>query len=89
VKRYGNHSGKSGVAFFDDGPDFIKVQFRESDADVYVYDYVIPGVADVERMKVLAAEGSGLSTYISRYVGGRYRRKESRRMTQGISSGVV
>lgn len=78
MKRYGNHSGNSGVAFFDDGPNFIKVQFRESDDVVYVYDHVVPGAADVERMKALAAEGRGLSTYISQHVGDRYRRKESR-----------
>lgn len=78
MKRYGNHSGNSGVAFFDDGPDFIKVQFHESASVVYVYDYVTPGAADVERMKALAAEGHGLSGYISQHVGDRYRRKESR-----------
>jgi len=74
MKPYGN--GGSGVARYEDGPDFIKVQFRHGRGDIYVYDYEVPGIADVERMKALAAAGSGLSTYISQHVGNRYRRKE-------------
>ncbi|HXT16160.1 MAG TPA: hypothetical protein VN706_11060 [Gemmatimonadaceae bacterium] len=81
MKRYGNRSGHSGVAFFDDGPDFIKVQFGETDTVVYVYDHVIPGAADVARMKALAVAGRGLSSYISQHVRDRYRRKENRSVT--------
>lgn len=77
MKRYANRSGTSGVTFFEDGPDFIKVQFGETDDVLYVYDYVAPGAADVERMKVLAVAGRGLGTYISQHVRERYRRKES------------
>ena len=78
MKRYGNRAGNSGVAFFDDGPDFIKIQFGESDDFVYVYDQVVPGAADVDHMKALAAAGRGLSTYVSQHVHDRYRRKEPR-----------
>jgi hypothetical protein len=78
MKRYGNHSGRSGVAFFEDGPDFIKIQFAETASVVYVYDHVIPGSIEVEQMKALAAAGQGLSTYISQHVRDRYRRKEIR-----------
>jgi hypothetical protein len=78
MKRYGNSAGTSGVAFFDDGPDFLKVQFRDSDEFVYIYDHVVPGAADVARMKALAVAGRGLSTYISQHVRDRYRRKEPR-----------
>jgi hypothetical protein len=58
-------------------PDCIRVQFRETHDVVYVYDHVIPGAIHVERMKGLADEGRGLSTYISQHVRDRYRRKES------------
>jgi hypothetical protein len=78
MKRYANRAGTSGVAFFDDGPDFIKVQFNESDDFIYVYDHVVPGATDVAHMKALAAAGRGLSTYISQHVRDRYRRKEPR-----------
>lgn len=81
MKRYGNHSGNSGVAFFDDGPDFIKVQFHSADDRVYVYDHVVPGAYDVARMKALAATGRGLSTYISQHVRDRYHHTESRHST--------
>jgi hypothetical protein len=78
MKRYGNRSGHSGVAFFEDGPDFIKIQFVGSAKEVYVYDHVIPGAADVTRMKALAVAGRGLSAYIRQRVGKRYRRIELR-----------
>lgn len=42
MKRYGNQSGNSGVALFDDGPDLIKVRFHSADDRVYVYDHVEP-----------------------------------------------
>ncbi|HEY4218738.1 MAG TPA: hypothetical protein VGM67_16465 [Gemmatimonadaceae bacterium] len=66
------------MTFFDDGPDFIKIQFGATDDVVYVYDHVIPGATDVARMKALAVAGRGLSTYISQHVRDRYRRKETR-----------
>jgi hypothetical protein len=76
MKRYANLSGASGVASFDEGPDFIKVLFGEHDDVVYVYDHVVPGATHVARMKALAVEGRGLSTYISQHVRDQYRRKE-------------
>lgn len=78
MKRYGNRAGNSGVAYYDDGPDFIKVQFGETDDVAYIYDHVVPGAADVAHMKALAAAGRGLSTFISQHVRNRYRRKEPR-----------
>jgi len=78
MKRYANRSGTSGVSFYDDGQDFIKVQFGEFDDWIYVYDHVRPGIAEVAHMKALAATGRGLSTYISQHVRDRYRRKEPR-----------
>ena len=78
MKRYRNLSGTSGVTFYEDGPDFIKVQFGELEGIIYVYDYVVPGAADVEQLKALALAGRGLSTYISQRVGNRFRRTEAR-----------
>ena len=66
MKPYKNLSGNSGVAAYEIGEDFIKVKFR--DGDVYLYNYSVTGMDNVERMKKLAAEGKGLSTFISRHV---------------------
>jgi len=73
MKRYKNLSGDSGVLSYETGKDFIKVEFR--DGDVYLYNYYRPGRDKVERMKELAEEGRGLSTYISRYVKKKYAEK--------------
>lgn len=75
MERYQNLEGDSGVTSFESGPDYIKVRFRNG--VTYVYDYVRPGVAHVERMKDLARTGRGLSTYISRYVRAAFARKEA------------
>jgi hypothetical protein len=76
MQSYANLHGSSGVESFDSGPDFIRLCFRDSPRWVYVYDYVVPGAAHLERMKAPAAEGRGLSTYISQQVREEYRRKE-------------
>ena len=80
MKRYGNRSDGSGVACYEVGLDFIKVQFRHGRGHVYVYDYVVPGMVEVEQMKALAAAGSGLSAYISQHVAERFSRKEPPRL---------
>jgi hypothetical protein len=74
VERYQNLDGDSGVAFYEIGPDFIKVEFRSG--AIYVYSYAQPGTHHVERMKELARAGIGLSTYISQHVRSSYVRKE-------------
>lgn len=66
MKPYKNLSGNSGVTAYEIGEDYIKVKFR--DGDVYLYNYSVTGKFNVERMKKLAEEGKGLSTFISRYV---------------------
>jgi hypothetical protein len=73
MKRYKNLSGDSGVLAYETGEDYIKIKLR--DGDVYLYNYYCPGKDKVERMKELAAEGRGLSTFISRYVRERYTEK--------------
>ena len=73
MKRYKNLSGDSGVLSYETGKDYMKVKFR--DGDVYLYNYYRPGRDKVERMKELAEEGRGLSTFISRYVKKKYAEK--------------
>ena len=68
--RYRNQSGHSGVVAYAILPDAIAVQFL--DGTVYLYNHDCPGRRHVGRMKTLAREGRGLSTYISRHVGNRF-----------------
>lgn len=68
--RYGNRSGRSGVAGYALVGNGIAVRFI--DGAIYLYDRDCPGPAHVQRMKQLARDGNGLSTYISRRVGHRY-----------------
>ncbi|HML95619.1 MAG TPA: hypothetical protein PKC29_09350 [Thermodesulfobacteriota bacterium] len=66
MEHYKNLSGNSGVMAYEIGEDYIKVKFRSG--DVYLYNYIVTGKFNIERMKKLAEEGKGLSTFISRYV---------------------
>ena len=68
---YGNLSGNSGIQAFEIGATEIKVWFKGKRRP-YVYNYINPGADNVERMKSLAIEGVGLSTYISQHVGRNY-----------------
>ncbi|MBX3022475.1 MAG: hypothetical protein KF799_12450 [Bdellovibrionales bacterium] len=70
MKRYGNHSGRSGVTRYEMSSDSITVEFN--DGDIYVYTYKSAGKAYVERMKELAQAGRGLSTFISQNVKSKY-----------------
>jgi len=68
--RYRNHNGHSGVVAYAIMPEAIAVQFL--DGMVYLYSHDCPGRRHVGRMKALAREGRGLSTYITRHVGNRF-----------------
>ncbi|MDB6162858.1 MAG: hypothetical protein JWL98_290 [Xanthomonadaceae bacterium] len=68
--RYRDESGHSGVVAYAVMPDLIAVQFN--DGSVYLYSHDCPGRRHVNRMKAIAREGHGLSTYISRHVGNRF-----------------
>jgi hypothetical protein len=70
MKRYKNLNGNSGVVAYKAGATSITVQFE--DGAVYLYTYASAGRIAIERMKVLAATGKGLSTYIARYVRNAY-----------------
>jgi len=63
MEPYKNLSGNSGVAAYEIGADFIGVRFRNG--PWYLYTYASAGRNNIEKMKVLAEAGQGLSTFIS------------------------
>jgi hypothetical protein len=70
---YKNISGDSGVVAYQAGKDSILVQF--ADGGIYEYTCASTGHNRVESMKILAAKGRGLATFINRYVRDAYARK--------------
>ena len=74
MERYRNIDGDSGVAAYEVGPDYIRVQF--SDGSVYLYTYASAGSHNIEEMKRLAVAGDGLNAFINKNVKKSYERKE-------------
>jgi len=66
MKAYQNLSGNSGVTHYKTGKDFIEVMFRDK-PDIYIYSYTKTGKEHVDRMKILAMRGRGLSAYITQH----------------------
>jgi hypothetical protein len=64
--RYSNLSGDSGVFAFEISASAIIVEFM--DHSQYLYNYATTGSTNVERMKQLAIDGSGLNSFINRTV---------------------
>lgn len=73
MKTYANINGNSGVSAYKPGSKSIIVQFNNN--TTYKYTYKSTGKAVVEKMKILAKNGRGLSTYISREVKDNYETK--------------
>jgi hypothetical protein len=73
MERYGNVSGDSGVRAYEILPDGIEVQFLSG--EIYFYTVASAGRTHIQRMKRLALQGQGLSTYISQHVKHRYASK--------------
>lgn len=67
MQAYSDVNGDSGVVGYEVGIDFITVWFKRSERS-YTYSYSSAGQDNVEKMKVLAAAGDGLNSYINRYV---------------------
>jgi hypothetical protein len=67
MERYRNSGGDSGVGAYEIGSDNIRVQFSGT-SRTYTYSYKKAGSIHVEQMKILALRGSGLNSYINRYV---------------------
>lgn len=74
MEKYKDSSGNSGVLEYEIHPRSIGILFRGEEF-IYIYDYESPGKEAVEKMKALAKEGRGLSTYISQHVRANYARK--------------
>lgn len=74
MEIYKDLDGDSGVAAYEIGPDFIRVQF--STGSVYLYTYGSAGVHNIEHMKQLAKSGEGLNSFITTNVRKAYARKE-------------
>ena len=74
MQRYRDVAGDSGILAYEIGRNYIRVQFKEG--GTYRYTYRSTGSRNVERMKLLATCGVGLTTYINQYVRERYAEKE-------------
>lgn len=68
MQNYQNSGGNSGVYAYEIGPDYITVKFS-GNQKLYTYSYNGgAGRENVENMKELAEKGSGLNSYINKYV---------------------
>jgi hypothetical protein len=74
MHHYRDVDGDSGVAAYEAGPDFIRVQFKGG--ATYLYTYGSAGSHKIEQMKQLAAAGDGLNAFINTHVLKGYSRKE-------------
>lgn len=63
---YANLSGKSNVRAYESGSDFIVVQFMSGRETTYSYTYASAGSNTIEHMKQLAAQGTGLNSFIGK-----------------------
>lgn len=67
MERYRNKGGDSGVYAFEIGEKHITVKFNGTTRS-YTYSYRKAGSRHVDNMKSLAILGSGLNSYINKYV---------------------
>ena len=73
MKCYGNLHGNLGIAAYEAGAKFIRIPFTRG--SIYLYTYQSAGENDIEEMKELAKEGSGLTRFINDFQPG-YARRE-------------
>ncbi|MFA6160723.1 MAG: hypothetical protein WC766_00935 [Patescibacteria group bacterium] len=73
MENYKNLSGRSNVARFEIGEDFVTVEFK--DLSKYTYTKTSAGSTNIDQMKKLAANGFGLNSYIMRHVKRLYAQK--------------
>ena len=72
MKTYTNKKGNSGVKAYENGIDYIIVQFGDW---YYLYTIHIPGVQEVKEMKRLAEDSEDLSTYITQNIKTKFEKK--------------
>lgn len=68
MQPYKNLSGQSNVSHYQIGADFINVKFNtkgKDGCDTYKYSYASAGQINVDHMKQLANDGTGLNSFIS------------------------
>lgn len=73
MQTYKNINGNSGVIAYKINAKSVEVKFI--DGTVYVYDYETTGKGNIEKMKKLATNGKGLSTFISTKIKNRFASK--------------
>ena len=61
---YKNNNGNSNVSSYEIGDDFIEVLFNGT-PKIYRYTYKSAGKSNIENMKDLAKNGSGLNSFIN------------------------
>jgi hypothetical protein len=66
MERYKNLGRDSRVHYYQIEDTSIEVKFDSSKP--YTYSYKKAGKSHVENMKILATRGSGLNSYINKYV---------------------
>lgn len=64
MKAYKDIDRDSGIAAYDYGENWIKVQFK--DGSIYLYQTSKIGQVHISAMKALADAGEGLNSYIMR-----------------------
>jgi hypothetical protein len=64
LERYKNFGGDSNVIAYETSATSITVEFGSGRETVYLYNEIRPGIIHVNQMKILAAAGRGLNSYI-------------------------
>ena len=73
MQKYGDDDHDTGVVAYETASGSITVKFREK--GYYKYTIKSAGATAIRKMKALAKQGRGLSTFISQYVHNRYESK--------------
>ncbi|MBD3329516.1 hypothetical protein GF357_03415 [Candidatus Dojkabacteria bacterium] len=65
MQQYANLGGDSNVVAYENGADYITVQFASGKSTFYKYTHSSAGAGVVSHMQQLATSGQGLNSYIS------------------------
>lgn len=68
-----NPDRDTGVVAYETGDNGIAVKFK--DGSIYFYIIESAGLVAINKMKILAKQGAGLTTYINQHVKDSYERK--------------
>jgi len=75
MDKYKNLSGRSGVLSYELGHDYVLVEFKSGYQRFYKYTVPSTGLGNIERMKILAQQGTGLNSYIGLNIKSNYESK--------------